>query len=630
MSDWPIVVGTAGHVDHGKTTLIRALTGVDTDRLIEEKRRGLTIDLGFAPFALPSGRIASVVDVPGHERFLKNMLAGVTGMDLVLLVVAADDGVMPQTREHLEILSLLHVRRGMVVLTKADLVDPDLLELARLEIGEALAGTFLEGAPILPVSAMTGMGLQELVFEIDRMACDLTPRSANTPFRLPIDRVFVKQGFGTIVTGTLFAGTLREGDAIEILPSSLASRVRGLQVHGGTRNQALAGMRVALNLAGIERADLGRGDWVLPPGAFHPSLVLDVTLELLAHALPLQHRTRIRLHHGTAEVIGRVHLLDRMELKPGEHALAQLSLEEAVVADFGDRFVLRLYSPLATIGGGTILNPRSQRARRHQKPVLEGLAAAAAGRWSEVASLRLLEAGSSGLTRSELEAQLPHFIRASAIDCLMTDGTATLRHDSLIHKAARGALEGKILEAIAQAHTASPWRVGVPRELLQTRTQMPLKALLPLLEELAASGDLKSTGRLWALASFEARPDAAQLEAKVEMRARLLRARFMSETDTMADLIPTPAVLRDLLEDLLESGTGVKLGQGMLASAEALAEAKAKLREHYGLVSQFSTSQARELLETNRKAIIPLLEYLDAQGFTKRHGEARVLLAPSA
>lgn len=626
MKDWPIVLGTAGHVDHGKTTLIRALTGVDTDRLIEEKRRGLTIDLGFAPFELPSGHIASVVDVPGHERFLKNMLAGVTGMDLVLLVVAADDGVMPQTREHLEILSLLHVRRGLVVLTKTDLVDPDLLALARMEIGEALAGTFLEGAPILPVSAQTGTGLRELVAEIDRIASSLQPRPADTPFRLPIDRVFVKQGFGTIVTGTLFSGTLREGDPIEIQPSALASRVRGLQVHGGARDHAVAGQRVAINLAGIERSDLGRGDWVLPPGTFHPSQVLDVSLELLGHVLPLEHRTRIRLHHGTAEVIGRVHLLDTEVLSPGEKTYAQLILEEPVVADFGDRFVLRLYSPMATIGGGTILNPRSQRARRHQDGVLRPLEAAAEGRWRDYAAYRLLEASSPGMTRAELAAKLPHGAGRSAIDSLLADATATMRHDRLIHKAARGAQEGKVLEAIAQAHTTAPWRVGVPREVLQTRTQMPLKALLPLLEELSANGELKATGRLWALASWDPKPDAIQHQASAVMRTRLQQARFLSEADVMADLALPPAILKDLLEDLLESGAGFKLGQGMLTSAEALSEAMSTLRRHFSQDPQLSASQARELLETNRKAIIPLLEYMDAMGFTKRQGDARVLV----
>ncbi|HEY9722187.1 MAG TPA: selenocysteine-specific translation elongation factor, partial [Oscillatoriaceae cyanobacterium] len=298
----PLIIGTAGHVDHGKTTLIRALTGVDTDRLEEEKRRGMTIDLGFAPFKLSSGRLAGVVDVPGHEKFLKNMLAGAGGMDLVLLVVAADDGVMPQTREHLEILSLLHIPSGLVVVTKTDLVDPELLELALDDIAMALEGTFLEGAPMLPVSAPNGEGLPELLAAIEKTVGESPRKDATRPARMPIDRVFVKQGFGTVVTGTLFAGTLREGDTVAVSPAGLESRVRSLQVHGEKRSEAVAGQRVAVNLAGLEKQALGRGDWLLAPGAARASTLLDVQLEVLPGAKPLAHRSRVRLYHGTAEL----------------------------------------------------------------------------------------------------------------------------------------------------------------------------------------------------------------------------------------------------------------------------------------------------------------------------------------
>ncbi|HEY9854140.1 MAG TPA: selenocysteine-specific translation elongation factor, partial [Stenomitos sp.] len=617
-----VVIGTAGHVDHGKTTLIRALTGVDTDRLEEEKRRGLTIDLGFAPFTLPSGRTASVVDVPGHEKFLKNMLAGVSGMDLVLLVVAADDGVMPQTREHLEILSLLHVRKGIVVVTKTDLVDPELLELAIEDIASALKGTFLEQAPVVPVSAPTGAGVPELLATIDQVAGETEQRDARAPFRLPIDRVFVKQGFGTVVTGTLTSGTLKEGDSVAVLPAGETSRVRGLQVHGGKRDRAVAGQRVAINLVGLERTDLGRGDWLVPPELFAPAMVIDVRLELLPNAHPLEHRTRIRLHHGTAEIIGRVALLDRDELVPGEAAYAQLLLEGPVVADFGDRFVLRLYAPMHTIGGGTVLNPSSRRLKRGQPLTLSALAAAAEGRWPDLASARLLEAGSEGLTRAELAQTLPWAVRQATVEALVAQGTATLRRDRLVHKDARNSLEGKVLEAIAKGQAQAPWRLGVPREALQAQTQIPLKALTPLLEELAANGELKATGRLWSQATWQPQRSPEHQKAWQTLHERLQTGRFVPEADLLVEL---PAFGRDLLDDAVEAGEAVRLGQGMFASGEAMAAAQDSIRTHLLRESAITAAQARDLLNTNRKAIIPLLEYLDSRGFTRRQGDVRVL-----
>ncbi len=623
MSDLPIVIGTAGHVDHGKTTLIRALTGVDTDRLEEEKRRGLTIDLGFAPFTLPSGRTASVVDVPGHEKFLKNMLAGVSGMDLVLLVVAADDGVMPQTREHLEILSLLCVRKGIVVVTKTDLVDPELLELAIEDIAGALRGTFLEQAPVVSVSAPTGAGIPELLATIDAVAGATEQRDANAPFRLPIDRVFVKQGFGTVVTGTLTSGTLKEGDAVAILPAGEASRVRGIQVHGGKRDRAVAGQRVAVNLVGLERTDLGRGDWLLPPDLFAPTQVIDVHLELLPDAPILAHRTRIRLHHGTAEIIGRVALLEAEELLPGQSGYAQLLLESPVVADFGDRFVLRLYAPMQTIGGGTVLNPQSRKLRRHQPATIQALAAAHEERWQDLASARLLEAGSEGLTRAELAERLPYSVRQASVEALVAAGIATLRRDRLVHKDARNSLEGKVLEAIAKGQSLAPWRVGVPREALQAQTQIPLKALTPLLEELAANGELKATGRLWSHATWLPQHGPEHKKAWQTLTERLKAGRFVSDADLMAEM---PTFGRDLLDDAVEMGLAVRLGQGMFASGDAMRDAQESLKGHFGKESEITAAQARDLLNTNRKVIIPLLEYFDSRGFTRRQGDVRVLV----
>jgi selenocysteine-specific elongation factor len=351
-----IVLGTAGHIDHGKTSLIKALTNIDTDRLKEEKERGITIDLGFAFLNLGPEIQLGIIDVPGHERFVKNMLAGVGGIDLVMLVIAADEGVMPQTREHLAICELLRVREGLVALTKTDMVEPDWLDLVQEDTAEFLDGTFLAGKPIVPVSSKTGAGLSTLVETLHTVCAQLTPRSTTGATRLPIDRVFSMRGFGTVVTGTLFSGTLRLEDRIDIQPRSVTARVRGLQVHNHSVTDAIAGQRTAVNLQGLEKADIQRGDVLVTPGRYPATYMLDVTLTVLKDApRPLKHRAQVRFHIGTSEIMGRVILLDRTEVKPGEEVFAQLRLEEPAVAAPQDRYVLRSYSPIMTIAGGTIL-----------------------------------------------------------------------------------------------------------------------------------------------------------------------------------------------------------------------------------------------------------------------------------
>ncbi|MEW6399117.1 MAG: selenocysteine-specific translation elongation factor, partial [Bacillota bacterium] len=362
----------AGHVDHGKTALIRALTGVDTDRLPEERARGISIELGFAPLRLPSGRRAGVVDVPGHERFVHHMVAGAAGMDLVILVVAADEGVMPQTREHVEILSLLGVRHGLVALTKVDLVDPEWLQMAEEDVRNYLAGTFLADSPVVPVSSVTGQGLDTLLGELDRLLGRVPGRDSRGPVRLPVDRVFTVPGFGTVVTGTLVSGTVRIGDGVEVLPGGREARVRQVQVHGERVEEATAGQRVALNLAGLEHRQVERGHVVCAPGVFSSTARLAARLELLNGASSLRSGTRVHFHLGTAEAPARVVLLDREELAPGTSCLARFRLEEEMAAARGDRFVIRFWSPPRTVGGGTVLAPHS-RHRRYVASHLESL-----------------------------------------------------------------------------------------------------------------------------------------------------------------------------------------------------------------------------------------------------------------
>ncbi len=621
--DLPVVIGTAGHVDHGKTTLIKTLTGVDTDRLEEEKRRGLTIDLGFAPFTLPSGRTASVVDVPGHEKFLKNMLAGVGGMDLVLLVVAADDGVMPQTREHLDILRLLHVPSGIVVVTKRDLVDPELLELAIADISETLAGTFLENAPVVVVSAVTGEGIPELLAEIDRLAAVVVVRDASAPFRLPVDRVFTKQGFGTVVTGTLFAGTLREGDAAEVLPAGLRVRVRGLQVHGGKRDTVQAGQRVAMNLAFQgHAADLERGEWLVPQGLFAPATVIDVSLELLPDAPPLEHRDRVRVHHGTAEVIGRVALLDRDELAPGEEAPAQLLLEGPLVADFGDRFVLRRYSPSHTIGGGSVLHPRSRRVKRRSEPVLARLAAYREGDNTAALDLALRDTGMEPQTRAEVEQHVPFAARGQAWKALEAAGALYRLEGGFVHREVVRTLEQRILQVAAAFCRGQPHRLGIAREALQAEIQVPPGRLAHILHDMQQRDEVALHGKLVAPPGREPAYQGEAAGARDALEQRLAAGLLADEAELLREL---PDLARQILEDWAESGHIVRVGGGIFATPSSLGAIKTRLAAEFARQPQMTASQLRETLETSRKFIIPLLEHLDTTGFTRRQGDVRSL-----
>ena len=360
-----VVMGTAGHIDHGKTQLIKTLTGIDTDRLKEEKERGITIDLGFAHLTYEDGTEVGVIDVPGHERFVRNMLAGVGGIDLVMLVIAADEGVMPQTREHLAICQMLQVKEGLVALTKADLVDEDWLELVSEDTREFLKGTFLEGKPIVPVSAKTGQGLDELKRVLQGLVARVPPKQLQGKFRLPVDRVFTIRGFGTVVTGTLFSGTIRVEDRIEIYPKGIEAKIRGVQVHNASVPEAVAGQRTAINLQGIDKVEVERGDVLGHAGEFAPTFMLDAVLQHLSDApRPLRHRARVRLHVGTSEIMGRVILLDRDELAPGEEAYVQLRLEEPAIVLPRDRFVIRSYSPVQTIGGGMVLDAQPAKHRR--------------------------------------------------------------------------------------------------------------------------------------------------------------------------------------------------------------------------------------------------------------------------
>ena len=493
-----IVLGTAGHIDHGKTSLIKALTNIDTDRLKEEKERGITIDLGFAFLNLTEDIQLGIVDVPGHERFVKNMLAGVGGIDLVVLVIAADEGVMPQTREHLAICELLRVREGLVALTKIDMVEPDWLDLVQEDTAEFLRGTFLEGKPIVPVSSKTGEGLDALLAALRTLCQPMTPRSTTGPVRLPIDRVFTMRGFGVVVTGTLFSGSLHLDERVEVLPQRETARVRGLQVHNQSVSEAVAGQRTAVNLQGLEKADLQRGAVVVTPGRFPVTYMLDVTLALLADApRPLKHRDRVRFHIGTSEIMGRVILLDRDEVQPGEEVFAQLHLEEPTVAAAQDRYVLRSYSPVQTIAGGMILNTVPAKHRRRRPQVLEQLTVLRDGTAVDALAVHLANAEYAGLQWSDflLRSPLDEAALRSAVHSLREQGIGVAIDETppwLLHREQYARARTQILQLLEAFHRTNPLKPAMFTEELRSKFPgMAEKVFATLLQDLMAAGELE-------------------------------------------------------------------------------------------------------------------------------------------
>ncbi|MCR4420282.1 MAG: selenocysteine-specific translation elongation factor [Clostridia bacterium] len=635
-----LVVGTAGHVDHGKTVLVRALTGVDTDRLKEEKERGISIELGFAPLRLPNGQVAGLVDVPGHERFIRQMLAGAAGIDLVLLVVAADEGVRPQTREHLAIVDLLGVQAGIITLTKKDLVTPEWLELVAEEVREAVKGTVLAEAPMVAVSALTGEGLPELLDLLAEQAEKVIPRQPTGPARLPIDRVFSVRGFGTVVTGTLWSGSLRTDQTVVILPQELSTRLRQLQVHNRRVGEAYAGQRVACNLAGIEVGDVKRGSVVVSPGAFRATPRLDSELKLLSDAgRELRHGQRVRFYLGTAEVTGRVLLLDREELLPGETGLAQLVLEEPVVAARGDRFVLRSMSPLITLGGGWILDPYAPRHKRHRAEVVAALRAAGQALPQERV-LGLLTRRRWGLPLDELAllAGLEAADAAAVVEDLAAqDLVVVLAYEGGQYVADRARVtrwEEEVDALLGEFHRQYPLRPGMPKEELRTRLfgRLPARAYSGLLEYWCGRGRVKDQGGYVARPDFTPSPSGAQSQTLEALLTAFREGRWQppAPEEVFARLGVKPEEGHELLHYLVQQGELVRVGEGLYFSRQAVAEARERIADLIRTRGPVELAAVRDLLGSSRKYVLPLMEYFDQIHLTRRVGDKRVLYSDRA
>ena len=629
-----VIIGTAGHVDHGKTVLVKALTGTDTDRLAEEKRRGITIEPGFAHLDWPDGTRAGMVDVPGHEKFIKNMLAGAGGIDLAMLVIAADEGVMPQTVEHLDILSLLGVQGGLVVLTKAELVDEDWLELARGQALELVEGTFLEGAPILAVSAITGQGLPELRDALYRLIQGAREKSALAPFRLPIDRVFSMDGFGTVVTGTLTEGAVRVGDTVELAPSGLQSRVRALQIHGENADAAYAGQRAALNLTNLQKSDIHRGDAAVRHGSVRPSRMVDVRLRCLKSAKrTVLNGSQVHLYHGTSVHLAKAVLLERDELRPGESCLAQLRLTEPVAVRQGDRFVIRFYSPVETIGGGTVLDPRPLRHKRHDPAVLDSLTLRERGSGSQ----RLLQAAEGfdlSLPDARLLAErsgLDTDAAASALAELIDGGT--LAEPLMGRYAAVSALDAlwnRCRELLSAYHQKHPLHAGMIAAELR---QKLFREIAPaegdaLLEVFRAEGRIKRAENRWALAEFSVRLTKRQTALRDTLLERFRRGGAEPDAiETVLESIPTEhrEEARQVLESLLTGGELVRLSPELCWHREMFQRGLDSLRTLCTDHGAVTLAEVRDALGTTRKYALLFLETCDRRQITVREGDCRRL-----
>jgi selenocysteine-specific elongation factor len=631
-----VIVGTAGHIDHGKSALVRALTGIDPDRLEEEKRRGITIDLGFANLDLqsPTGEPIRIglVDVPGHERFVRNMLAGVGGIDLVLLVVAADESVKPQTREHFEICRLLSVQRGITILTKSDLVDAETLEVVTMEVAEFLQGSFLDAAtsPIIPVSAKTGAGLDQLKRELARLAAEVPAKDSSAVFRLPIDRVFTMKGFGTVVTGTLVSGTVHKEQEVEVHPTGKRLRVRGVQVHGRPAEEAIAGQRTALNLAGVETTELARGMMLTPPEMFHPVVRLGVQLDLLPSAKPLRQYARVHLHTFAAETIARVTLLGAKQLPPGESGFARLKLDRPIVLFPGDRFILRQYSPVITIGGGRVLDagdPPIRIARDQSLPFLQTIANASP---REALLARVNRRWIFGLTVAEAVAEtgwLPAHVQQLGAE-LKQAGEIEIFGNVLIAARWLERVRQDILAIARHFHDANPLLPGINKEKLRAWKYGHADLFDGVINALLREKKLEASGELLHLRGrgVVLRDEEAESKSQIEQAFAKAGLQVPALKEVLASLPVDKVRAQKIVTLLLRDRVLVKLSDDLVFHRDALEALRQRIVAQKAKTPKLNVGNFKDLFGVTRKYAIPLLEYLDRERVTRRVGDERIIL----
>lgn len=627
-----IIIGTAGHIDHGKTTLIKALTGRNTDRWEEEQRRGITIDLGFTYFDLPCGDRVGIIDVPGHERFINNMVAGVVGMDLVMLVVAADEGIMPQTREHMDILGLLGIEKSILVINKCDLVDEEWLELVEEEIKEELEGTFLEQAPVVKISAATGQGIPELIHTIEELtADDVTEKDTQTIPRLPIDRAFSISGFGTIITGTLLSGTIAKDTSLMMYPIGKECKIRSIQVHGQDVDKCYAGQRVAINLSNVKKSELKRGCVLAPPNSMKNTMMLDVKMNVLPSSMRiLTNHSRLHLFTGTSEILCRAILLDQEELGPGESGYVQLRLEEEIAVRRGDKFVVRFYSPMETIGGGMILEPNPEKKKRFQEDAIEELKQKESGSSADVIALHAKQHGDTMVTLQELAKLTALSIEEVTEDVeeLKAEGTVytfAMKKDIYVwHRSDEAAGTEKILGTLAEYHKKYPYRPGMKKaEIHMTFFKKIKQNVFDLyIDMLAEQETVRRHQEFLSLPTFEIQKDATYQKAEKIICDTFQQAAYdfakFSEIDFKGI---DRGTADDIIMGMVDRQEVVKLAEDMYTLSSFVENAKEKiierLKENGGVIT---IAEVRDMFDTSRKSAKPLLEYMDSIKVTKKTG----------
>ncbi|MBI4843000.1 MAG: selenocysteine-specific translation elongation factor [Nitrospirae bacterium] len=623
-----VILGTAGHIDHGKSALVKALTGTDPDRLKEEKARGITIDLGFADLSYPDGLRVGIIDVPGHERLVKNMLAGASGIDIVLMVIAADEGIMPQSREHLAICNLLKVKKGIIAITKSDLVDKEWLSLVIEEVKEFAKGTFLKGAEIIAVSSKTGENLDLLKEKIKEAASGVEPKHEKAVFRLPVDRVFTLKGFGTVVTGTSISGSIKTDAPVEILPKGIAAKVRGLQSHGEAIEAAYAGQRVAVNLLGVSKDEIQRGDVLATPGKLKSSHVVDAEIELLKDSPlnSLKNRSLVHFHAGSSEITGRIIIYGKDELKPGEDALCQFRFPKPVALMAGDRYIIRRFSPLMTIGGGEVIDPSPRRRKKGQD--IEGQSVFVEGSLSEKIAAKIRQKGLQGLSRGELEGWIMAELADinSALDKLISRGEIMKCEERLIHKDAFNDFSGGIISMLRDFHAKNPLKPGMPKEEIRSSFQAIDQRHFDGL--LAKVKDIVFDKEVIKLSAFR----LSLSEGNKETREKILKALDASEFQPPTDeeLAALARVdkkeVAEILKIMAKEGEIVRIKDSIYISKPNHSKMIERLKGFYSKKAEMTVGEFRDILNTSRKYALPFLEYLDGSRITMRVGDVRKFL----
>lgn len=626
-----IIVGTAGHIDHGKTTLIKALTGRNTDRWEEEQRRGITIDLGFTYFDLKNGDRVGIIDVPGHEKFINNMVAGVVGMDLVLLVVAADEGIMPQTREHMDILGLLGIKKSILVINKCDLVDEEWLELVEEEIQEELEGTFLEGAPVVKVSAATGQGLDELTDTIQQLMSDeVVAKDTQTIPRLPIDRAFTLSGFGTIITGTLISGTITREDVLEMYPIGKECKIRNIQVHGQNQDKCYAGQRVAINLSNVKKKEIRRGCVLAPKNSMKNTDLLDVKLKVLEDSMRiLTNHERLHLYTGTSEILCRAVLLDKEQIGPGEEGLVQLRLEEEIAVKRGDRFVVRFYSPMETIGGGIVLEPNPVRKKRFDAQAIEELKKKESGSLGDVMELQIKEHGDTMITLAELAKVMAHSVDElkDYLEELEESGTIfvfPMKKDTYLwHRDSEFAVRQKIEETLQKYHSEHPYRYGMKKAEIHNTFLKKIKPNIfdAYIERMTGENVYGRREEYLSLPGYEVPKDAMYLQTEKLIEDTFEKAGYDFVRFSEIDFGKIPRqTAEDVVLMMIDEGKVLRINEEMFTMKHLMDEAKEKIQNHLKEENLITIAQVRDMFSTSRKSAKPILEYMDSIKVTKKTG----------